>query len=104
MITEVVIFIYIFQRVQYTCQNAIPTTVIKQENVADTCRKQVVNSSVSQGQVVTPTSTMSPMIEIKKEVTTDEMPSPQTKIEPSEVPNSVSGDPSTSSLLDANGK
>lgn len=99
---------YVFQRVQYApVQTAVPTTVIKQEaSVPSTSARKEVTTIVPATQTATPTSsTMSPMhIEIKKEAIPDELISPQPKTaDVPDTPNSISGDSSTGSVLDAQG-
>lgn len=94
-------------------QMTLPTTAVKQEPISSTTavvKKDLMltipsSSTSSSGPVVTPTSSMSPMhIEIKKESMGDELASPQPRaVDAGDTPNSISGDSSSGSLLDAQG-
>lgn len=83
---------------------AVPTTVIKQENIVSP-KKEIPQTSCSSGQILVHTSTMAPMhVEIKKESLADEIASPQSKApDAGDTPTSISGDSSCSSILDAQG-
>ena len=80
----------------------VPTAVIKQENVSSSKKETLtVNSSLPR-QASAPT--MTPVhVEIKKEPNEDISPGPSKVSDAGDTPNSVSGESSCSSVMDAQG-
>lgn len=83
-------------------QVLIPTAAVKQDNVSSSKKDTLPTNSSSPGKVVT--SAMTPVhVEIKKEPNDDISPGTSKVSDAGDTPNSISGESSCSSVLDAQG-